>query len=128
MADGILFKASQLGLDSTVLNFQEQKERIVFGTRELARLKALEKYTMRKAAALEILVLNNPINDLSVKELKALMHYKKRKDDGAVPNKKMIFWKGMRPSVDVHIKHLRRIYQDFGITVQLIVGLYVGWS
>ena len=56
--------------------------------RELARLKALEEYTMRKAAGLEILSLNKPITDLSVKELKALVHYKKRKDDGAVPSSK----------------------------------------
>ena len=64
---GLLFKESQLGLDSNVLNLQERKERIVFDTRELARLKALEEYTMRKAAALKILALNKPITALSVK-------------------------------------------------------------
>ena len=36
---GLLFKASQLGLDSNVLNSQERKERIVFDSRELSRLK-----------------------------------------------------------------------------------------
>ena len=51
----------------------------------LARLKALEEYTMRKAAALKILALKKPIAALGVKELKALVHYKKRKCDGAVP-------------------------------------------
>ena len=35
----LLFKASQLGLDSNVLNLQERKERIVFDTRELVQLK-----------------------------------------------------------------------------------------
>ena len=39
---GLLFKASQLGLDSNVLNSQERKEIIVYDTRELARLKAVE--------------------------------------------------------------------------------------
>ena len=51
-------------------------------------MKALEEYTMRKAAALDILALKNPMTALSVKELKALMHYKKRKDYGAVPSAK----------------------------------------
>ena len=88
MTAGLLFKASQLGLGSNVLNLQERKERIVFDTRELARLKALKEYTIRKAAALEIIVLNKPITDPSVKELKALVHYKKRKEDGAVPSAK----------------------------------------
>ena len=43
---------------------------------------------MRKAAALKILALDKSITALSVKELKALVHYKKRKDDGAVPSAK----------------------------------------
>ena len=51
----------------------------MFDTRELALLKSLEEYTMRKAAALEILTTNKPITALSVKELKALVHYKKNK-------------------------------------------------
>ena len=84
----LLFKASKLGLDSNVINLQEQKERTVFDTRELARLKAREEYTMRKSAALKIIVLNKTINALNLKELKALVHYKKRKDDGAVPSAK----------------------------------------
>ena len=74
MTFGILFKVSQLSLGINVLNSQERKKRIVFDTRELARLKALKEYTMRKAVALEILAINKPINDLSVKELKAPMH------------------------------------------------------
>ena len=60
----------------------------MFDTRELARLKALEEYTIRKAAALDFFSLDKPITDISVKELKALVHYKKRKDDGAVPSAK----------------------------------------
>ena len=40
---------------------------------------------MLKAAALEIIALNKPIADLGVNELKALVHYKKKKYDGAVP-------------------------------------------
>ena len=88
MTSGILFKSSQLGLDSNVLNFQERKERIVFDTRELSRLEALEEYTMQKAATLEICALNKPITALSVKELKALVHYKKRKYGGSVPSAK----------------------------------------
>ena len=88
MTAGLLFKAFQLGLDSNVLNLQEWKEIIVFDTRELAWLKAVDEYTMRKAAALKIIALNKPIAALGVKELKSLVHYKKRKDDGAVPSTK----------------------------------------
>ena len=88
MKSGLLFKASQLGLASNVLNSQERKEIIVHDTRELARLKAVEEYTMRKATALKIIALKKPIADLGVKELKALMHNKKRKCDGAVPTSK----------------------------------------
>ena len=50
------------------------------------RLKALEEYTTQKTAAFEILALNKPITALIVKELKALVHYKKINDDRAVPN------------------------------------------
>ena len=89
VTSGILFKASQLGLDSNVLNSQERKERIVHDTRELAVLKAVKEYTMRKATALKILALKNPIAALGVKELKALVHYKKIKCDGAVPSAKL---------------------------------------
>ena len=39
---GLLFKASQLGLDINVLNLQELRERIVFDTKDLAWLKSLE--------------------------------------------------------------------------------------
>ena len=41
---------------------------------------------MQKAVALKILALNKPITDLSVKEWKALVHYKKIKDERAVPS------------------------------------------
>ena len=85
---GLLFKASQLGLDTDVLNSQERKERIGHDTRELARLKAVKEYTMRKDTALKILALKKPIAALGVKELKALVQYKKRKCDGAVPTSK----------------------------------------
>ena len=74
---GLLFKEYQLGLDSNVLNLQEQKGIIVFDTRELVRLKAHEEYTIRNAAALKIISLNNQISALSAKELKALVHYNK---------------------------------------------------
>ena len=60
----------------------------MFDTRELARLKAVEEYTMRRAISLDSSPLNKPIAALGVKELKALVHYKKRKDDGAVPSTK----------------------------------------
>ena len=43
MTAGLLFKASPLGLDSNVLNLQERKEKIVYDTRELAWLKAVEE-------------------------------------------------------------------------------------
>ena len=75
MTSRLIFKASQLGLDSNVLNSQERKERIVYDTRKLARLKAVEEYTIRKATALKILALKKPIAALGVKELKALVHY-----------------------------------------------------
>ena len=88
MTAGLLFKASQLGLDSNVLNSQERKDRIVYDTRELARMKAFKKYTMRKAAELKIIALKKPFAALGVKELKALVHYKKRKCDGAVQTSK----------------------------------------
>ena len=52
VTDRFIFKASQLGLDSNVLNLQEQKERIVFDTRDLARSKAVKEYTMQKATSL----------------------------------------------------------------------------
>ena len=64
---GLLFKASQLSLASNVLNSQKRKERIVYDKRELARLKAVKEYTMRKDTALKILALKNPIAALGVK-------------------------------------------------------------
>ena len=88
MTAEIIFKSSQLGLVSNALNFQEWKEIIVFDTRELARLKAFKEYTMQKAASLEIIALNKLIAACGVKELKALVHYKKRKDDRSVPSTK----------------------------------------
>ena len=88
MTSGLLFKASQLGLDSNVINSQEQKEIIVFDTRALAQLKAVEEYTIRKATALEITALNKLIADLGVKVLKALVHYNKIKYCGDVPSTK----------------------------------------
>ena len=60
----------------------------MYDTRELALLKAIKEYTMRKAAALKIIALKRLIAALGVKELKALVHYKKRKFDGAVPTSK----------------------------------------
>ena len=66
---------------------------------------------MQKAAAFEIIALNNLIAALSVKELKALVHCKKIKDNVAVPITRRIFWKGMRPYVPMKIKHLRHICQ-----------------
>ena len=43
---------------------------------------------MCKAADLEILALNKPIAALGENKLKALVHYKKRKDDVSVPSTK----------------------------------------
>ena len=43
---------------------------------------------MRKDTALKILALKKPIAALGVKELKALVQYKNRKCDGAVPTSK----------------------------------------
>ena len=50
-----------------MLNSQERKEIIVFDTRELSQLKALEEYTMQKAVDLKILAPYKPITALSVK-------------------------------------------------------------
>ena len=74
MTAGLLFKASQLGLDIDVLNLQERRERIVHDTRELAQLKAFKEYTMRKVAALKIIALDKRITALGVKELMAFVH------------------------------------------------------
>ena len=71
-----------------MLNSQEGKEIKVYDTRELAQLKAVEEYTMWNVAALKILALKNPISDLGMEELKALVHYKKIKCDVAVPTLK----------------------------------------
>ena len=57
----------------------------MFDTRELSRLKEVEDYTMRKAAAFEIIALNKPIADLDVNKLKAIVNYNKRENYGAVP-------------------------------------------
>ena len=84
----LLFKASQLGLESNMLNLQERKEKTVLDTRELAWLKELKEYNMRKAAALKIISLNKPITALSVKQLRALVQCKKRKYGRAVPSAK----------------------------------------
>ena len=43
---------------------------------------------MWKATALKILAMKKPIAALGVKELKAIVHYKKRKCDGSVPTSK----------------------------------------
>lgn len=85
---GLLFKASQLGLDNEVLNSQERKERLMSDLKELGKVKATEEYNTRKRRALEVLALNKAVADLGVKHLKALVHYKKRKDDAAVPSAK----------------------------------------
>ena len=111
---GLLFKSSQLGLDSNVLNLQEHKERIVYDTRDLARLKAVEKYTMRKATALKILAMKKPIAALGVKELKAFVNYKKRKCDGAEPTSK-------KDIVRRHEAICCRVYQTLNTYLSSIV-------
>ena len=70
---------------------------------------------MRKAAALKILALKKPIAALGVKELKALVHYKKRNVMELYQLQIMILWEGMSPSVVVKIKQLICIYQALGI-------------
>ena len=51
-------------------------------------MKAVKKYTMRKDTAIKILALKKLIAAIGMKELKALVKYKKRKCDGAVPTSK----------------------------------------
>ena len=70
---------------------------------------------MRRDTALKILALKKPIAALGVKELKALMQYKKENVMELYQLQRRISWEGMMTSVTVQIKHLRRICQAFGI-------------
>ena len=110
----LLFKSSQLGLDSNVLNSQEGKEIIVYDTRKLTRLKAVEEYPMRKSAALKIIALKNRLLLLAWRNWRLSCTIRKENVMELYQLQRRILWEVMKPYVAVQIKYLIHICQSLG--------------
>lgn len=85
---GSLFKANRVAIDSELLLYMEEKEQ------ESVRLKnvAIEKHTAEflasKIRAAEVLATGKQPGAMIITELKAIVKWKKRKGDDAIPSSK----------------------------------------
>ena len=88
MTAGKIFRSGKTGLDKEVLVLQEEKEEALIRNRNSAIDKATAEFAKRMAAATAVIVLNKPVKTLKILELKAVVHFKKRKGDKAIPSTK----------------------------------------
>ena len=85
MTAGFLFKYGHVVLDVEVLVLAEEKEQEVMSARDEQHTNLIAEYIGRKDAATIVIAKNRPVEIMKNDELKAVIHYKKRKGDKAVP-------------------------------------------
>jgi len=90
---GSLFKANRVAIDSEVLSYMEDKEKEAVRIRNVAMEKHTAEFHASEKRAAEILALGKPPEAMLSTELKAIVKWKKRKGDGAIPSSKALLLK-----------------------------------
>jgi hypothetical protein len=87
---GSLFKANRVAIDSELLEYMEEKEAEVVRIKQASINKHTNEFLTNKSRAEEVLAGNKQPEVMINPELKALMKWKKRKGDDAIPSTKSL--------------------------------------
>ena len=91
MTAGFIFKNGHIVLDNEVLEIVAAKEKATVFAKERSRAKCIEEYNTHKKAALDVFLsiqTEEEVNKMNNDELKAVVRFKKRKGDDAMPTTK----------------------------------------
>jgi hypothetical protein len=86
---GSLFKANRVAIDSEVLEYMEEKEEEAVRTKDATIRKHTDDFLTTKDRAELIFIGKKKPEDMVNAELKAVVKWKKRKGDSAIPSTKM---------------------------------------
>ena len=100
MSAGSIYKCCHPLLDAEVLQLAEEKEQQMLNARDARRATLISEFETRKAAAIAVMQKNLPFEQMKNGELKAVVQYKKRKGDKAVPTTKQELRNRYRETVD----------------------------
>jgi hypothetical protein len=85
---GSLFKANRVAIDSEVLEFMEEKEKETVRVKNVAISRHTNEFVANKKRAEEVLASSKKPEVMINSELKAVVKWKKRKGDDAIPSTK----------------------------------------
>jgi len=97
---GTLFKCGKVVLDDELLILQEEKEEAAQRSREEIREKQVREYESRQKSALSVLQSTKTKEQLTSAELKAVVLWKKRKGDKALPTTKALLLEQFDETID----------------------------
>jgi hypothetical protein len=117
MTAGVLFKSGQVVLDSSLLEYMEQKEDENIRKRRESVNRATAEYHTMKAAAEIVITLNLPMVNLTNPQLKAVVKYKKRKGDAALPSTKVALAQRFLDTIDRGEQSLQEFLGDAGVSL-----------
>ena len=89
LSAGLLFKAGYVVLDYRVLDLLDDKEKQITSSNNEGQDKAIVEYHKGKEEPEAVLSIDKQWSDMTVTELKAVVHWKKRKTDKSVPGVKV---------------------------------------
>ena len=96
---GSLFRSNRVALDSEVLEYLEEKEAESVRKNKNNLIKANKEFDTYQSAALLAMSNKKSPDKMSVKDLKAIVRYKKRKGDAAIPATKLLLLERYEASV-----------------------------
>ena len=112
---GVMYKIEKVQLDADVLRIQEEKERLAEVAKQANREKFRKEFTTRKAAAEKVLSTGKEAEKLTNSELKALVLWKKRKGDKAVPTNKAAMLCRLQETMGRHDLTVDEFLVEFGV-------------
>ena len=87
LTGGSLFDANHIVMDEEVLRIRESKEQDKMDEKEATVLKAIQRYRSLKEAYLKVVNSSTEEKDFKGTHFKAVIHFKKQKDDKPVPTR-----------------------------------------
>ena len=85
LTGGVMFKCNHIVLDEDILKYRESKEKEKVDQKEGIIVKAIEEYKSRKLAYDNVMNGNVTKQRYKAEHYKAIIHFKKKKADKAVP-------------------------------------------
>ena len=115
---GSLFKANRVAIDAEVLEYMEEKEKEVVRMRGVSISKHTNEFLTNKKRAEQVLASNKKPDVMINSELKAIVKWKKRKGDDAIPSTKPLLIQRYSETMERPDQTLEQFLEENGMQHQ----------